>query len=74
MRKPVKFVRRRISEEIARQMGASVDASQRAAIVNPVPVQDSGNRLAFGVYGYESVIFCVTNPYAVVYCDATSIV
>jgi len=72
--KPIKFVRRRITPEIAQQMGMDVDNAQRAVMVNPVPVQDNGNRLAYGVYGYESTIFCVTNPYAIVYCDATSIV
>jgi len=72
--KPIKFVRRRIAPDIARLMGADVDNAQRAVIVNPVPVQDSGNRLAFGVYGYESVIFCITNPKAVAYADCSAIV
>ena len=71
--KPIKFVRRRISSDIAQMMGADVDSAQRAVIVHPTPVQDSGNRLAFGVYGYESNIFCVTNPYAIVYADASVI-
>lgn len=71
--KPIKFVRRRISPEVAKMMGAEVDQAQRALVVNPTPVQDSGNRLAFGVYGYESVIFCITNPYALSIADATAI-
>lgn len=69
--KPIKFVRRRISPDIARLMGADIDSAQRAMIVNPVPVQDSGNRLAFGIYGYESRIFLITNPYAIAVADAT---
>jgi len=72
--KPIKFVRRRITPEIAQQMGVDVDEAQRAIMVNPVPVQDSGNRLAYGVYGYESTIFCVTNPYAIVYSDVSVII
>jgi hypothetical protein len=71
--KPIKFVRRKITPEIANMMGASVDNAQRAVIVQPTPVQDGGNRLAFGVYGYESTIFCITNPYAISVADATVI-
>jgi hypothetical protein len=71
--KPIKFVRRKISPEIARLMGADVDSAQRALIVNPVPVQDSGNRLAFGVYGYESNVMCITNPKALAVADCTAI-
>ncbi len=69
--KPIKFVRRKISAEVARMMGASVDNTQRAVIVQPTPVQDSGNRLAFGVMGYESTIFVITNPKAISVADAT---
>jgi hypothetical protein len=69
--KPIKFVRRKISAEIARLMGADVDDAERATIVNPVPVQDNGNRLAFGVYGYESRTFLITNSCAISVADAT---
>lgn len=72
--KPVKFVRRKISAEIAKLMGANVDSAQRALIVNPTPVQDAGNVLAFGVYGYESIAFAIPNPKAICTCDATSAV
>lgn len=72
--KPIKFVRRKISGDIAKLMGAEVDKAQRALIVNPTPVNNSGtNTLAYGVYGYESVIFTITNPKAIAICDATSI-
>ena len=72
--KPIKFVRRKVSATIAQLMGANVDAAQRALIVNPTPVNLAGvNTLAYGVYGYESVIFTITNPYAICFCDATSI-
>jgi len=48
-------------------MGATVDNAQRALIVNPTPVNLAGvNTLAYGVYGYESIIFCITNPKAIV--------
>ena len=73
--KPIKFVRRKIGAEIAKLMGADVDSAQRALMVNPTPVNVSGtNTLAYGVYGYESVIFTITNPYAICIADLTSIV
>jgi hypothetical protein len=77
--KPVKFVRRRISPDIAKLMGANVNEAQRALIVNPVPVQTElagthYNLLAYGVYGFESVIFCITNPLAICTADASIII
>ena len=70
--KPIKFVRRKISADIAKLMGADVDTAQRALIVNPTPVINAGvNTLAYGIYGYESFIFTVTNPKAVCVADAT---
>jgi len=72
--KPIKFVRRIISADIAKLMGADVNEAQRALIVNPTPVNLAGvNTLAYGVYGYESIIFTITNPYAICFADVTSI-
>jgi hypothetical protein len=76
--KPVKFVRRAISADIAKQMGAEVDSFQRVLIVNPTPVQQviSGTRqsvLAYGVFGYESVIFFIANPLAIYTADCTNV-
>ncbi len=76
--KPIWFVRRKISAEIATLMGADVDNAQRALIVGNVPevVDFSGNSsnvLGYSVLGYESVIFAITNPKMLVTCDATSI-
>lgn len=72
--KPIKFVRRIIGADIAKAMGADVDSAQRALIVNPTPVNVAGvNTLAYGVYGYESIIFTITNPKAIAICDATTI-
>ena len=69
--KPIKFVRRLISPEIAKLMGATVDNAQRALIVNPTPVNLAGvNTLAYGIYGYESIIFCITNPKMIVTASA----
>ena len=68
--KPIKFVRRLISPEIAKLMGATVDGAQRATIVNPTPVTVTGSlTLAYGIYSYESVIFCITNPKCIVVAE-----
>lgn len=68
--KPIKFVRRKINADIAKLMGADVDAAQRAIVVNPTPVNNAGvNTLAYGVYGYESVCYFISNPKAIVRCD-----
>jgi len=75
--KPIKFVRRRISPDIAKLMGADVDSAQRALIVNPTPVLATpsstgatfSNLLAYGVYGYESIVLAITNGLAIVEGD-----
>lgn len=76
--KPVKFVRRIVSPEIAQAAGLAVDNAQRCTIVTPAPVivPVSGTNepvLGYGVIGYESVIFCITNPYAIATCDCSAI-
>lgn len=72
--KPIKFVRRKISPEIAKLMGANVDTAQRMLILRNAPLNNAGvETLGYGVYGYESIIFTITNPKAIVFCDATSI-
>ena len=72
--KPVKFVRRIIAPDIAKLMGADVDKAQRATIVNPTPVNVAGtNTLAYGIYGYESIVFAIVNPYALCIADATAV-
>ena len=71
--KPLAFVRRKINPAIAKLMGADVDSAQRGIFTVPVPMQtpaesgdDRTNTLAFGVYAYESVIWAILNPYAIV--------
>lgn len=70
--KPITFVRRKISADIANLMGANVDAAQRANIALPTPVQHDGNKLAIGVYGYESICFVIPNPKSIVRCADAS--
>ena len=64
--KPIIFVRRKISEKIAKLMGAEVDNAQRASIVVPTPVPVTNTqKLAYAVYGYEKIIWAIVNPYAI---------
>ncbi len=71
--KPITFVRRKISPEIARLMGADVDNAQRALWIGNTPVNVSGtDTLAFSVYGYESYVMAIVNPYAVCVSDDLS--
>lgn len=76
---PISFVRRRITPEIAQQAGANVDTAQRAIFVGqvPTPVVFSGTSrsvLGFSVQGFESIIFCITNPKGIVAADLSSII
>jgi hypothetical protein len=71
--KPITFVRRKISPEIARLMGADVDNAQRALWIGNTPVNVAGtDTLAFSVYGYESYVMAIVNPYAVCVSDDLS--
>jgi len=73
--KPIKFVRRKISASIATIMGADVDSAQRALWISPTPMQQGANSLlAYGIYGYESVIFTITNPKAIAIADCSAII
>jgi len=73
--KPVKFVRRKIAPAIAQLMGADVDKAQRALVVGGVPVNVAGtNTLAYSCYGYESIIFAITNPKAIKHADAKDVI
>ena len=71
--KPIKFIRRKISPEIALSMGIEVDGAERGLIVANTPINLAGvNTLGYGVYAYESVIEAITNKRAISYCAAIS--
>jgi len=77
--KPIAFCRRLINASAAAQMGADVDSAQRAIFVGQVPtnVDFSGvgsDVLGFSVFGYESIIFAITNPSAVVVANCSEII
>lgn len=76
--KPVAFIRRKISAQIASEAGLTVDAMERATIVTPAPVNvpvsgTNENVLGYGVIGFESCIFFIKNPYAITSCDCSAI-
>lgn len=72
--KPITFVRRRISSQLAELMNVDVDNAYRIVLSNDTPtIIDGSNTFAYAVWGYESVIFIITNPYAICTADATSI-
>ena len=73
--KPISFIRRKIAPAVAQLMGANVDTAQRALVVGGTPVLVEGaNTLAYSVYGYESVVFAITNPKAIKFADASDVV
>jgi len=77
--KPIKFIRRRISPDIAKLMGANVDNAQRAIVVGGTPqvidfAGTSSNVLGYGVLGAEWVVFAITNPKAICTSDASAII
>jgi len=69
--KPIAFIRRKISPQIAQFMGANVDNTQRALIIDKTPTNISGtDTLGYGVIAYEQIIWAILNPKAIVKCTA----
>lgn len=67
IQKPIIFVRKKISAEIAEFMGAEVDKAQRALIISGVPLPvGTKQKLAYSVYGVEEIIWAIVNAYALV--------
>ena len=69
--KPCLFVRRKISPEVATQLGFPVDQAERiiTTIGGLQIVNNSKNILGYGVVGYESVALAITNSLATCWCD-----
>ena len=73
--KPITFVRRLITPEMAQHIGADPDNAQRIVLSSEAPQSIAGtDTFGYSVWGYESIIFLITNPYAIVTCDLTSLV
>jgi hypothetical protein len=73
--KPITFVRRRIDPAIAQYISANPDEAQRLIISSQGPDNIGGtDTFGYAVWGYESVIFCITNPYAIVTADVSTII
>lgn len=69
--RPIKFLRRKFSKEVAELSGAGEGAVRLIDVAKtPVPVNGSNaNTLGYGVFGYESVIQVLTNFRAVSWSD-----
>jgi hypothetical protein len=73
--KPIKVVRRMITPEIARLMGGEgVDNRQRMLWTKGIVNKAGVTTLGYSVFGYESIIFTIVNPKAVVFADFDAIV
>ena len=67
--KPLAFVRRKISPQIAQFMGADVDNAQRALILDQTPTNVSGtDTLGYGIIAYESIIWAIVSPSGICKC------
>lgn len=77
--KPIAFVRRKLNPSLAAAMGITVDTAQRGYMAHPAPIMNNissvaSNLWAYGIAAYESIIFAILNPYAIVRSsDLTSI-
>lgn len=64
--KPIKFIRRKVSPDMAALMGADVDGAQRATMAEKCPVQVGSTRVrGISIYSTESIIWTITNAYAI---------
>ena len=67
--KPLAFVRRKISPQIAQFMGADVDNAQRALILDQTPTNVAGtDTLGYGIIAYESIIWAIVSPKGICKC------
>ena len=64
--KPILFVRRKVSPEMVKRAGAEGDMTRWVNVAHdPVITDGTNNLLAYGVFGFESVIEAITNAYAI---------
>lgn len=67
--KPIIFVRRRVSPEIAAMMGAT-DAERLISVAQaPTIIDGTNNLLGYGVFGFEAVIEAIVNFRALAWSD-----
>jgi hypothetical protein len=69
--RPIHFLRRKFSKEVAELSGAAEGAVRLIDVAKtPTPVNGSNaNTLGYGVFGYEAIIQVLTNFRAVSWCD-----
>jgi hypothetical protein len=69
--RPITFLRRKFSKEIAELSGAAegavrlIDVAKTPTVING----SSANTLGYGVFGYESIIQVLTNYRAIAWSD-----
>jgi hypothetical protein len=63
--KPLTFIRRKVNPEIAKMMNA--ESAERLVSVAQAPsiIDGTNNLLGYGVFGFEAVIECMQNKYAI---------
>jgi hypothetical protein len=67
--KPILFVRRKVSPEIAKMMGAE-DAERLISVAQaPTIIDGSNNLLGYGVFGFEAIIEAIVNYRAIAWTD-----
>jgi hypothetical protein len=67
--KPIIFVRRRVSPEIAAMMGAT-DAERLISVAQaPTIIDGTNNLLGYGVFGFEAIIEAIVNFRALAWSD-----
>ena len=67
--KPIMFVRRKVSPEVAKAMGLNVEGQRIITSVGGLQCIGTGNVLGYGVVGYESFGCAVVNAKAIAICD-----
>jgi hypothetical protein len=69
--RPISFLRRKFTKEIAELSGAAEGAVRLVQVVpTPIIINTNGaNTLGYGVFGYESLIQVLTNYRAVAWSD-----
>ena len=74
--RPITFVRRKFSKEIAALMNVTEDSPVRAISVAQAPTiiaaDTNSNLLGYGVFGYESIIEAITNYRAISWSTYTA--
>lgn len=70
--KPIDFIRRKISPDLAKLTGGNVDSMQRLTLVKNIITGDSKSTV--GLFGWESYVAVIKNPMKIIVVDLSAIV